>query len=119
VLCRYADADLFVLASRVARDGDRDGLPNVLMEAQSQRLACVSTHVSAIPELIRDGETGLLVAPGDIDGLARAMGRVICDPQLRMRLAKAGERRVRAEFCFVSGLDRLAEKLNGVLDQGK
>jgi glycosyltransferase involved in cell wall biosynthesis len=119
VLCRYADADLFVLASRVARDGDRDGLPNVLMEAQSQGLACVSTDVSAIPELIHNAETGLLVAPGDIGGLAGAVGRLISDPQLRMGLAKAGERRVRAEFGFVAGLDRLAEKLNGVLDKGE
>jgi glycosyltransferase involved in cell wall biosynthesis len=52
-----------VLASRIAADGDRDGLPNVLMEAQSQGLACVATRVSAIPELIEEGVTGLLVAP--------------------------------------------------------
>ena len=55
VLALYRTADLFVLASRIARDGDRDGLPNVLMEAQSQGLACLSTRVSAIPELIEDG----------------------------------------------------------------
>jgi glycosyltransferase involved in cell wall biosynthesis len=65
VLVRLRAADLFVLASRIADDGDRDGLPNVLMEAQSQGLACVSTAVSAIPELIRDGGTGLLVPPDD------------------------------------------------------
>ena len=65
VLAAYREADLFVLASKVAKDGDRDGLPNVLIEAQSQRLACVSTDVSAIPELIEHGVTGLLVPPGD------------------------------------------------------
>ena len=59
VLAAYREADLFVLASKIAQDGDRDGLPNVLMEAQSQRLACISTDVSAIPELIEDGITGL------------------------------------------------------------
>ena len=53
LLAEYRKADLFALASRVARDGDRDGLPNVLAEAQSQGLACVATRVSAIPELLR------------------------------------------------------------------
>ena len=52
LLAEYRAADLFALASRVARDGDRDGLPNVLVEAQSQGLACVATRVSGIPELI-------------------------------------------------------------------
>ena len=58
VLAAYREADLFVLAAKIAEDGDRDGLPNVLMEAQSQRLACVATDVSGIPELIRDGDNG-------------------------------------------------------------
>src|SRR5262249_6787046 len=69
----YRRADLFVLASRIAADGDRDGLPNVLLEAQAQGLACLSTRVSAIPELIDDGETGILVRPGDADALAQAL----------------------------------------------
>src|SRR3569623_997459 len=63
VLDAYRSADIFVLPSRIASDGDRDGLPNVLLEAQSQRVACVSTRVSGIPELIVDGVTGLLVPP--------------------------------------------------------
>jgi len=63
VLAAYREADLFVLASKVAKDGDRDGLPNVLIEAQSQRLACVSTNISGIPELIQHGATGLLTPP--------------------------------------------------------
>ena len=51
VLAEYRKADVFALASRIARDGDRDGLPNVIAEAQSQGLACVATRVSAILEL--------------------------------------------------------------------
>ncbi len=70
VLAACRAADLFVLACKVAPDGDRDGLPNVLMEAQSQRLACVTTNVSGIPELIEDGVTGLLTPPGDPAALA-------------------------------------------------
>src|SRR5882762_3991125 len=73
VLAAYRGADLFVLASKVAKDGDRDGLPNVLVEAQSQRLACISTNVSAIPELIEDGVTGLLIPPCDPFALAEAL----------------------------------------------
>ena len=72
VLAEYRSADLFALASRVARDGDRDGLPNVLMEAQSQALACVATRLPAIAELVRDGQTGLLVEESHPAALARA-----------------------------------------------
>lgn len=110
VLAAYRAADLFVLAPRIADDGDRDGLPNVLVEAQSQGLACVSTAVSAVPELIADGETGLLVAPGDSAALAHALARAIADPALRARLGAAGAARVRAAFDHARGIDLLAAK---------
>ena len=84
VLAAYRRADLFVLAAKETEDGDRDGLPNVLMEAQSQRLACIATRVSGIPELIEDGTTGLLVPPGDPPALARALTGLIRDPVRRM-----------------------------------
>ena len=100
LLAQYRDADIFVLASRIAADGDRDGLPNVLMEAQSQNLPCIATRVSAIPELIRDGDTGLLVEPGDIEGLARSLERLIRDAAQRRQLGEAGGVRVRREFEF-------------------
>ena len=115
LLARLRAADLFVLASRVARDGDRDGLPNVLLEAQSQGLPCVATRVSAIPELIEDGVNGLLVPPGDPDALAEGIARLLGDPDLRRRLGAAGERRVRAEFSSVAGADRLAVKFRALL----
>ena len=98
---------MFVLASRIADDGDRDGLPNVLMEAQSQSLACVATAVSAIPELLRAGETGLLVPPDDPLSLARALERMIRDPALRQRMGAAGERRVRSVFAHDATIDAL------------
>ena len=88
----YREADLFVLAAKVARDGDRDGLPNVLLEAQSQGLACVATALPGIAELIEDGRTGVLVAPADPAALAAALERMIRSPALRRRLA--GEVRV-------------------------
>ena len=111
VLTQYRQADLFVLASRIARDGDRDGLPNVLMEAQSQGLPVVATRVSAIPELVVDGETGLLVGPGDRRALACALDSLISDPARRRALGQAGLHRVRQHFALQAGIDRLVERL--------
>jgi len=108
VLAGYRQADLFVLASKPAKDGDRDGLPNVLVEAQSQRLACVATDISGIPELIEHGATGLLVPPDDPAWLSQAIGALICDPARRAALGAAGERRVRGNFAMQSGIDALA-----------
>jgi glycosyltransferase involved in cell wall biosynthesis len=109
VLTAYSNSDLFVLPCRIAGNGDRDGLPNVLIEAQSQGLACISTTISGVPELIRDGETGLLVAPDDPQALAAAMERLIRDPALRDTLGASGERRVRERFDMNVGLSRLVE----------
>lgn len=111
VLAHYRQADLFVLASRIARDGDRDGLPNVLMEAQSQGLACLATRVAAIPELIDDGRTGVLVPPEDAGGLAAALARLIADPAERSRLGSAGQQRIRTDFDMQGGIDTLARLL--------
>ena len=110
VLAELRNADLFAAASRIAADGDRDGLPNVLMEAQSQALPVAASRVAASPELISDGETGLLVPPDDRDALASALLRLIRDPGLRRRLGEAGERRVRAQFDCAPWLDRLAAR---------
>jgi glycosyltransferase involved in cell wall biosynthesis len=108
VLQRYRDADLFVLASRIAADGDRDGLPNVLMEAQSQRLAVIATRAGAIPELVEPDVTGLLVEPDDVGALADGMKRLITDPARRDALAAAGLERVHRQFRFEVSIDALA-----------
>jgi len=110
VLAAYRAADVFVLASRVSDDGDRDGLPNVLLEAQSQRVACVSTRVSGIPELIVDGATGLLVEPRDPAALGAVLARLIADPSLRRRLATAGFTRTTTQFSLYAGANHLAER---------
>ena len=111
VLDLYREADLFVLASRIGNDGDRDGLPNVLMEAQSQSLACIATDVSAIPELIIDGETGVLVPPENAEALRTAIAALAVNSGHRLSLGRAGEARVRSKFSFNVGVDRIAEKL--------
>ena len=114
VLCAYREAQVFVLNSRVANNGDRDGLPNVLMEAQSQQLACVATHVSAIPELIIDGDTGILVPPANPQSLCKALTRVIEDPILRQSLGNAGEQRVRRLFSLECGISDLSKRFGVV-----
>jgi glycosyltransferase involved in cell wall biosynthesis len=110
LLAEYRAADLFALASRVARDGDRDGLPNVLAEAQSQGLACVATSVSGIPELIEQGRTGILVAPESPGEFARALSSLIADPARRRALGEAGCQRVRAEFGLEANIEQLARR---------
>lgn len=106
----YRSADLFALASRIADDGDRDGLPNVLMEAQSQGLPCVASDVSAIHELIIGGETGVLVPPQDPQALATALHDLIQDPARRLALGLAGRARVTAQFGMQANLEHLALK---------
>jgi glycosyltransferase involved in cell wall biosynthesis len=117
LLPELGSADLFALACRVASDGDRDGLPNVLVEAQSQGLACVATRVSAIPELIRDGVTGVLVEPEAPAELAGALQTLIADPARRTALGSAGRVRVAAEFSIEANFERLAEKFGLAMDE--
>jgi glycosyltransferase involved in cell wall biosynthesis len=98
----YRRADLFVLPSF------EEGLPVVLMEAMAAGVACVATCVAGIPELIRDGESGLLVAPSDSDGLAAAILRLIRDPDLRRRLGLAARRRVVEDYNLERNIAALA-----------
>ncbi len=98
VIARYRSSDIFVLPCRIAADGDRDGLPNVLVEAASQELACVSTPISGIVELFRDGENGLLVEPDEPEELAGAIEKLARDPALRTRLGQKAARCVRDDF---------------------
>jgi glycosyltransferase involved in cell wall biosynthesis len=111
VLGAYRRADLFVLPSRVAKDGDRDGLPNVLLEAGSQELALVASDVAAVPELIEDGVSGCLVPADDAAALARAIEALIRDPALRLRLGRAARASVLERFAMEPGIERLAARL--------
>src|SRR5581483_9282085 len=76
----------------------------------SQGLACLATDLSGIPELIVDGETGVLVPSGEPAALARALAALIADPARRARLGRAGEARVRREFDMAAGIDMLAAR---------
>jgi glycosyltransferase involved in cell wall biosynthesis len=114
VIKAMREADIFVLPSRIAADGDRDGLPNVLMEAASQKLPILSTPVSAIPEFITDGEHGLLTpdAPADI---AAALSQLIEAPDLRRALSENAYQRLISEFSMQPGIDELYRRLDAMI----
>jgi glycosyltransferase involved in cell wall biosynthesis len=103
-------ADLFVLPSRIAADGDRDGLPNVLMEAASQRLTILSTAVSAIPEFIISGTHGLL-SSDDPQALADAIISLADDPARAAAMADAALARLKSDFGMNPGITRLSRRL--------
>jgi glycosyltransferase involved in cell wall biosynthesis len=109
----YARASLFVLVPVVVSDGDRDGIPNVLVEAMASGVPVVSTRISGIPELIEDGRNGLLVEAGDAVGLSEAIKRLLTDPQLASRLASAGRTTVEREFDLAVNSRRVADLLVG------
>lgn len=109
---RMAEAEVFVLPSVVAPDGQMEGLPVVLMEALAARRPVVTTRLSGIPELVEDGVTGLLVEPGDAPALAAALERLLDDRRLARRLAEAGRRRVEEEFDLRRTAGVLAERFD-------
>ncbi len=82
----------------IAASGDRDGLPNVLIEAMSCGLPVVTTPVAGIPELVKHEESGLLVPERDAEALADALGRLVIDGQLRIQLGTRARLAVKAGF---------------------
>jgi len=82
----------------VARDGNRDGLPTVLLEAMALGTPCVSTDVTGIPEVLRHDDTGLMVPQHDPEALAEALSRFLTDPALRVRVASRARRLIQDEF---------------------
>lgn len=108
--------DLYCLPCVRASDGDADGLPQMLMEAMACGLPVVSTRISGIPDLVVDGECGVLVEPGSPAELADAIERLMADPIQAAKLATAGRQRVVDLFdlrtCLTPLLDRFRSKLS-------
>ncbi|MEX0286507.1 MAG: glycosyltransferase family 4 protein [Paracoccaceae bacterium] len=115
VIAEMRQSDLFVLPSRVAASGDRDGLPNVLMEAASQRLPVLSTPVSAIPEFITDGTHGWL-SDDTPEALVAAITEIAANPQMAADRAEAALKRLHADFTMHPGIVHLSKRLNALLD---
>lgn len=114
VIAAMRAADLFVLPSRIAADGDRDGLPNVLMEAASQRLPILSTAVSAIPEFISNGTHGVL-ADDAPKALAQAILQMARNPDQSAEMAEAALARLKSDFGMPPGIARLSNRLTAML----
>lgn len=115
IIERYQQYDLFVLASVVAPNGDRDGIPVVMLEAGAQGLPLVSTNISGIPEVVRPHQTGLLVPPADADALAEAILQLAHSPSLRQLLGKNAQSLVQTEFDIDGCTRRLVEIFQGVV----
>ncbi|MCV2216420.1 glycosyltransferase [Thauera sp. Sel9] len=92
------EAALLAAPCVVSADGDRDGLPTVLLEAMALGTPCISTRVAGIPELVRDGDTGLCVEGGDARALADAIEQLLGDPVLRERLSANARRLIEADY---------------------
>jgi glycosyltransferase involved in cell wall biosynthesis len=104
----YRASDLFVTSPRIAPDGDRDGLPNVVVEALSQGLPVVASRIAAIPEIVEDEVNGLLVPPEEPAPLAAALERLVGDPGRRRRLGATALERLGDRWDVEAGADRLA-----------
>ena len=98
LLVALRGATVFCLPCRVSDDGDRDGIPNVLVEAMATGLPVVTTDVSGIPELVHDGVTGVLVPPERADAIADALLRIHHDPELARRLGETARAVVAEQF---------------------
>ncbi|MDB9527262.1 glycosyltransferase family 4 protein [Oscillatoria sp. CS-180] len=98
VIEQYHRADVFVLPCLVTDDGDRDGIPNVLLEAMATGLPVITTAISGITELVQSEQNGLLVSEKDGAAIATALTRLANDPFLGARLGKAGSRTVHQNF---------------------
>lgn len=113
VIAKYNQAAIFVLPCVVGSDGDRDGIPNVILEAMAMQLPVVSSRHSGIPEAIQDGVNGLLVSPGDDTALAAAIGQLLRSPDERERLGQTARQRVVDRFSLNTNVALLLELFAG------
>ncbi len=90
IIPRLHAAAVFSLPCVIEKDGGMDNLPTVILEAMASSLSCVSTRLAGVPEMVIEGETGLLVEPGDVEGTAKALEELLGDEGKRTRLGRAG-----------------------------
>ena len=113
----YKDSDIFVLPCITARDGDRDGIPVAMMEAMAMGLPVVSTTVSGIPELVKNG-SGFLVPEKNVKDLVKAI-ETLRDSNLRAEMGLNGRAVIKQEFNVKMEVDKLINLFNDVVFQEK
>jgi glycosyltransferase involved in cell wall biosynthesis len=104
----YQAVDVYVLSSL------REGLPNVLLEAVALETPVVSIRIAGVPRLVRDGENGLLVEPGDVGALAAAVRRVAGDAELRARLGRAGRATIEQGYSYAMRKEKIRRVYDGL-----
>src|SRR5206468_2822283 len=87
-----------------------EGVPVVLMEAMALEIPCIATRITGVPELINDGQSGLLVSPADTQELRAALGRLLNDPELRRRLGRAGREKVLRDYDIRTNVAQRAQR---------
>ena len=114
----YRRVDVFALACEIEPNGDRDGIPNVVIEAMASGLPVISTRVSGLPECVEHGATGLLVPERDPKALADALGELIARPERARALGRAGRLKVEREFTSARNVAPIAAALRDAVDAG-
>jgi glycosyltransferase involved in cell wall biosynthesis len=118
LLVEYGQAEVFVLCPSVMGDGDRDGIPNVILEAMAVGVPVVATAISGIPEIIEDGRTGCLGPPGDPLAVADMLERLLGDPLARETLSSAGRAFASEHLDLASSVRPLAGRFADLLAHG-
>ncbi len=113
----YCQADLFALACEVQSDGDRDGIPNVIVEAMAMEIPVVSTNISGIPECVDHGVNGLLVPEKNPQAFAAAMATLLRDPDLARCFGRAGREKVVREFDAQRNVEKIGNALRRALGE--
>jgi glycosyltransferase involved in cell wall biosynthesis len=103
----YQNATIFALTPMQTEDGDRDGIPNVLVEAMAVGLPVVTTAVAGIPELVDDNLNGLLYQPHDVNGISSGILELLRDAEKRRQLGNAGAKKVNEQFDIALAANRL------------
>jgi glycosyltransferase involved in cell wall biosynthesis len=115
VLEKLQATDIFVLASTTDAKGATDVFPTVILEAMASARPVVSTRLAGIPELVLDGETGILVSPGDPFALADALEQLLRDPELRLRHGRDGRARIEQHFRIENTVAPLIDQLQNAV----
>ena len=115
VLDKLQTTDIFALASTTDAQGATDIFPTVILEAMASGRPVVSTRLAGIPELVLDGQTGILVSPSDPSALADALEQLVCDPELRLHYGRAGRARIEQHFRIENTVGSLVELFQNTL----